>query len=1262
MRTKLSEKVSEATDGLYTFSFDRLSIGFWDGELKIKGAALVPDSVTYHKWFEKDSLPEVLMKIHVGTIEFKGVNLKWRRNYKQLHFHSFEVNDPKVELFSMANSARANKSSKDSVIQNKPLYDYISSFIDVLSVQKLNLNNADVSYWVQDSIVPSQYALKGVSIHAYGFRLDKDSEANGKLLYCDNFDFSTNQSQNLLSNSLFTLSTAGITLNTKDSLVQITKVVLNPQLDLWKSMDKPYGDYVDANVDTIRLKGIYFERKNSLSYLFAKRFEIISSDIEYFSSLKKRTSSPKVAEPDTTSKKDLLADSWTLYKIISPVLYSTEIDRIALKDAQFKYTQEGENGNDVYFVDKFNLRTDTFEVNPHSDAQRRFLYSKSFALNAHNIWGEVNSRYHNFRVKHVMLDIDRGLLRVDSINVTPSLTENRVDYIQGSIDSVLLNGLRYERGLLADNLVIGSPNIKYYRYLQSRKKSASETSKGAGGTQSSLDMFAGTLDFFSIKDISLDNATVVYYDRSRGGVETFRLNDAHFYAKNFLINANTRKQKHLLFECDNYGFSFKNFDNYLFENDYRLLIRQASFTGLGGGALMLRGVELIPQVKTWKKSPDTYFALSTPALSVDGIDLLNRRLKMSSFDLQSPKLDIVKVRNGISQKQSKKKGSTDGLRQYLDKIDLTRLHLNNANVSFTDKVKQSSLMSGFKDLMLLGLSLNLAEDKDLDIAQLLLDSPHVNYVEEKISEAAESSIAQSTLGRVRVGLVNVADARVSLDRPSSVLKIKGGEFHLSGLDVVNNKSKRSFEINKLNVFRPSVEITELHKAQQEVQPTKKDKNAVFDIYTLTQRVSDNLKIGSVNIEEAGIDYAVMFNKDSVNRQMFNSTDLRLAGLMIDNKKEDAKIDDFYFRTKNLRFPIDKGFYNLTLGSVEMSKETEGIKIDSIRMESIYPKFEFANLHPKNADWFDVKVGSVALMGVDLPRYLEEKVLSARTLLVDDVMLSNLKNQNIEIQHNIMPLIYEGIQKFPIPIDIDTANVKNFSVLYEEIPRGKTVPARIFFENMNGAISGLTNIVQSRDQYIRLDANGKLMGTGYFEAQWDIPVDSLNDHFLLRGHLHEFDLKDLNPLITPMAPVSIDGGIVKGTVFDIDASSLGAYIDMEFLYNDLKISVFKGDGLNRFITSVANRVLKANNPRKKNKKPETASLYVTRDPYHSTFNYFWQILQPPLAESVGVSQKKQNLAKNISNTLNKVKNFFKFGKKTQEETDPKAAPKSNGHKH
>ena len=90
----------------------------------------------------------------------------------------------------------------------------------------------------------------------------------------------------------------------------------------------------------------------------------------------------------------------------------------------------------------------------------------------------------------------------------------------------------------------------------------------------------------------------------------------------------------------------------------------------------------------------------------------------------------------------------------------------------------------------------------------------------------------------------------------------------------------------------------------------------------------------------------------------------------------------------------------------------------------------------------------------------------------------------------------------------------------------------------------------------MNANGKLMGKGDFTATWKLPVDSLNDRFLLNARLDSFDLTALNELLVPLASAEVQSGWVREMAFSTEASSKGATVEMLFLYNDLKAALLK----------------------------------------------------------------------------------------------------------
>ncbi|UQT32682.1 DUF748 domain-containing protein [Parabacteroides distasonis] len=161
-----------------------------------------------------------------------------------------------------------------------------------------------------------------------------------------------------------------------------------------------------------------------------------------------------------------------------------------------------------------------------------------------------------------------------------------------------------------------------------------------------------------------------------------------------------------------------------------------------------------------------------------------------------------------------------------------------------------------------------------------------------------------------------------------------------------------------------------------------------------------------------------------------------------------------------------------------------------------------------------------------------------------------------MEPHIVPMIYEGLQKAPVRFKIDTASIANFSVVYEELPVKGDKPGKLYFTDMNGQFSGLTNIVSYPEQFIRLHADGNLMGSGHFTATWQLPVDSLYDRFLLDARLDSLDLLSLNEIIKPLAPAEVVSGWAQDVVFHMDASSRKGRIRLDFPYRKLKVALLK----------------------------------------------------------------------------------------------------------
>ena len=56
-----------------------------------------------------------------------------------------------------------------------------------------------------------------------------------------------------------------------------------------------------------------------------------------------------------------------------------------------------------------------------------------------------------------------GSFHIDSMRLRPLSVRSRNDYLSGSIDTIRIDGLAYNKGISADLLMIRSPRLVYYK-------------------------------------------------------------------------------------------------------------------------------------------------------------------------------------------------------------------------------------------------------------------------------------------------------------------------------------------------------------------------------------------------------------------------------------------------------------------------------------------------------------------------------------------------------------------------------------------------------------------------------------------------------------------------------------------------------------------------------------------------------------------------------------------------------------------------------
>ena len=634
---KLIERTAAESNGFYNLSYKKLSLSLWNGELKIEGVKLMPDSAVYASWQSKDSLPNTYMELSIGMIHFKGLNLTWRHDFRKLHFTSFQIKTPDVRIYETDDLARPKK--KHHHASTKNLYQMVSAYITELSVNELNLDNASICYTAISPQSPIVYAIQNVSFDAYGFLMNEASYENGKLLFCNSFSFTTNEPQQLITNNDFTLSTNSISLNTTDSLVYISDIKLHSNR---KNPGYPENS-IDASVQTVSIDGIDFDRSHATNSLAIRSFNIVAPEIET-----SHIATPSADKKEKTQKKaqssedaNLLTQPLSIYDIIAPIFRKLTIGEIDIDKARMQYTLYTPKGVDHFKMDALTFKAYNLIMDSAAMSNDQYIFSQNFSIDINQLSGELGSSNHYLNIAELAFNSTEGNLMVENISLKPISTTTSKDYLKANIKSILLKGLNYKAGIEADAFIISQPQIEYtIAENASHTKQKSHTNDKKQEDLKTL--FGPLMNHLALKDFKISKASVVVADQRPPQLISYQLKDFDVYATNLLLSEAANTAKGYSFGYGKMGFSFHSFDNYLPGNEYRLSIAQGSYS-TANDLLSLRNILLIPQDTLFAQSKSNLH-LTSPQLTVSGLSYQEKGkekdLSFTALALASPSIEM----------------------------------------------------------------------------------------------------------------------------------------------------------------------------------------------------------------------------------------------------------------------------------------------------------------------------------------------------------------------------------------------------------------------------------------------------------------------------------------------------------------------------------------------------------------------------------------------------------------------------------------------
>lgn len=606
-------------------------------------------------------------------------------------------------------------------------------------------------------------------------------------------------------------------------------------------------------------------------------------------------------------------------------------------------------------------------------------------------------------------------------------------------------------------------------------------------------------------------------------------------------------------------------------------------------------------------SESTVFNISIEEVTIRGADipglLNNTSVQAKLILIKRPVIYII----NSGKKDKKILNSDDSLAIYekllgkFNNINADEIIIENGSLFFSDKT--GTPHTALKDI---GIQLkNFKIDSTKDYQNIL--SYFIKGIVAKVKEVyvkGDKNLATFT--------------EVEYNAPQKLI-------HLKKFQQTNNEGQVVFDINNTTISNISTDAFVLYQQIKAGSLTsdggtltfyRKQKQAADtanDEIEIDNNYFDQALVNTVSIKNTKI---LIYNRDKPKEEPFMLTNVKFDATdiqtldsgtniknLISNSKWTLSADGFSFTTDNKRYKMNVGAFDINNGNSSM-------RIKYFTMIPTMPEAAFSKSLRHQEDLYNLQLNNIVLTGIDTRLLLTQKKLQAATATLQPIF-KVYRDRFVapDLSSKVGKYPHQLLQKIKFPFSIKQVFIKDGMVSYKERSDLSKKTGTVFFNNIRGTISNVTNIKDliSKNNLLTLDANASFMGLTPMHSVWKLPLNSANGAFEVSGEAGSFSGPSLNPMIEPLGMASIKSGYVNKLSFNMKGNDYNTTGSTVFLYNDLKVELLKKDSNDlkkkSLMSILSNAFIKDANPQKD--VIRTGEINFQRDVTKSFFNLVWK---------------------------------------------------------
>ena len=487
-----------------------------------------------------------------------------------------------------------------------------------------------------------------------------------------------------------------------------------------------------------------------------------------------------------------------------------------------------------------------------------------------------------------------------------------------------------------------------------------------------------------------------------------------------------------------------------------------------------------------------------------------------------------------------------------------------------------------------------------------------SVLKNKIAKYIESELPENMVGSYNDLSARILSGTISLSNPSFIIQnkedrikhtfITAKQLEISGISFWKFLMGNELYIENILLERPEIAYYQDRKSPIKDSIQQKELKLDRPIYVELFQIKNS----TLSIYENGEDSTKFFTKDF---------SIEIGNIQLDNKilsnripikyqTIEAKGDSIFFKAN--------AYENLTVGN--FSLENHNAIFNDLLFKTKYPKNEFSQKLDVERDHYDLILKTLSIDKLDFGFLDDELYVKSNKINLDTPSLFIFRDKLVADDLSIKPLYSKSLRELPFQLTVDSININNGYLQYDEKVNENNPGGSINFKNLNAKILNVSNTYKDSTK-TDLNIQALFMEKTPISVVWSFDVQNTNDDFIFKADVGALKAEKLNSFTQPNLKVRLEGHVDR-TYFTIDGNNTTSKTDMKINYSDFQINVLRKDGenKNKLISAVVNIFVSKDSERKDSVYKE-ASVDATRDKTKSVFNFLWISVKNALEKCV-----------------------------------------------